>query len=374
LAACSLDSAEPSVRTGRADRTATTPPTTEAVTSPTTTAAPSTTASTSTTTTSTTSSPTTTPDRASPDSSQPGVLALPQDGLDNGFLPGNPELVAAGFIATDGRDAITFLSEELTFTDAAPALIVTGAPITRWSYEIAQPEFNESGVTSADVVAVSHRFALQIENDDVDTFAEGLRDEFLAAVATSDPDAQISTTTDEGVLGQPIFGFTVGTPDLPTMTVEVGQHYLIVPRFVDEPLLAVDVTRILVDPVAEELPSRDRVITEPLETQLAVLDPPADQATVRLIDVGLVIPSDGIAIIQNGADLDYPVPDGFAAFVDGLATALEAGGYERDATIGNPPTFVTDEPDRNARFQVSDDEPDVARVIASTGPVPFTSD
>lgn len=82
-----------------------------------------------------------------------------------------------------------------------------------------------------------------------------------------------------------------------------------------------------------------------------MLEPPVDEATTRHLDVGLVIPSDGIAIIRNAAELDYSPPDGYEPFVDQLTSALEAGGYERDPTIGSPLTFVSDDPSGRGQFR-----------------------
>ncbi|MEP4648729.1 MAG: hypothetical protein ABJ314_00985, partial [Ilumatobacter sp.] len=261
-------------------------------------------------------------------------------------------------------DAQTFIDEEMTFSGMDPAIEIAGAPITLAGFVLVDPTFDESGATTdASLLEVRHRMAVEVENDDIDGFAEALRDELRPVVEAANPGEVVADTLGEAPLGNSIFGLRVGPEDDPTTTIEIQQHYVIVPRPVNDPLLSVDVRRTVDGEsiVATELPGRDVFVDAELEAQLdlvAAVPAPVSAPVLRVHSVLRNIPSAGAATVNRAADFDVALPtDGFDAYVEGFATVVEADGFDSVENFGNRRSFDHVEERIDSEFVVElDDE------------------
>ncbi len=314
---------------------------------------------------------TTTPDTATtvvgrppaPAASGPGSVSA--DDLAGVFLPLNPELLGPSSTLTDGRDAQTFIDEEMTFSGMDPAIEIAGAPITLAGYVLVDPTFDEAGsTTSASLLEARHRMAVEVENDDIEGFAESLRNELRPVVEAANPGEVVTDTLEEAPLGNSIFGLRVGPEDDPTTTIEIQQHYVIVPRPVNDLLLSVDVRRTVRSEsiVTSELPGRDRFVDADLQAQLdllAAVPAPVSAPVLRVHSVLRNIPSAGAATVNRAADFAIALPvDGFEAYVEGFAAVVEAGRFEGVENFGNRRSFDHVEEHIDSEFVVElDDDP-----------------
>ena len=285
------------------------------------------------------------PDRPpAPPASGPGSVSA--DDLDSVFLPVNPDLLGPSSDLTDGRDPQTFLDEEMTFSGMDPVIEIAGAPITRVAISVELPVFDADGsVSEASQVRVSYRMAVEIANEEVDEFSEALREELRPIVEAANPGSSVTDSLGSAALGNPIFGLRVGPEEDPTTEVTIDQHYVIVPRLVNDVLLAVNVTRTVVgsDIVLDELPPRERFVDEALDEQVALFesvpDPVGPPFALR-VSVARNLPAAGAATV--GRSLEYLVPspaDGFEAYVDSFGAVVEADDYEGEGNFGNERSF-----------------------------------
>ncbi len=318
------------------------------------------------TTTATTTTTTTVVERP-PAPAASGLGSVSADDLASVFLPLNPELLGPSSDLTDGRDAQTFIDEEMTFSGMAPAIEIAGAPITLAGYNLVDPTFDESGTTtSALLLEARHRMAVEVENDDIEGFAESLRDELRPIVEAANPGEVVTDTLGEAPLGNSIFGLSVGPEDAPTTTIEIQQHYVIVPRPVNDLLLSVDVRRTVQGDatVASALPGRDRFVDADLQTQidlLAAVPSPVSAPVLRIHSVLRNLPSAGAASVNRAADFSVALPtDGFDAYVEGFAAVVEADRFEAVENFGNRRSFDHVEERIDSEFVVELDDTDAA--------------
>lgn len=382
IAACGTP--DPGVEAGRSDRTQdanepapatidvaptattgdTTPPESPS-TEPTATDPPATEPPAVTTTTATT---TTAPDRPpGPAASGPGSVSA--DDLDSILLPTNPALLGPSAELVDGRDAPRFLDEEMTFTGMDPVIEIAGAPITLWSYFVGAPEFDGDGTpTAAGRLSVGYRMAVEVENDDIDGFAEQLRNELRPLVEAANPGEPVTDTLDEAPLGNGIFGLVVGPVTSPTTRIEIQQHYVIVPRPVNDLLLAVLVTRSVDAPDLDpsELPTRDLLVDDALDAQIDLfeqIEAPVDPPVLLSHRILANIPSAGVPTVNRFAGYDVTLPaDGFENYVTTFGAALESGDYAGVENFGDTRTFDHGEQRNDSEFIVTRDGDDGATV------------
>ena len=360
LGSCTVDDGVDTNRSDRTPATATPTITTPTITTPTITGPDE-------------PPPSTSSSSASSPVSLDDVVVLPTSDISIAFVPENPDLLGPATDLADGRDSTTLLAQEMVFAGMAMPVIVDGAPVTRRSIEVRTPTFGDSGATTAPVMATNYRFALEIDSDNIDIFGEAVLDELEPAIAAANPDEIISRDTSEGVLRQPVFELIVGPPVDPRMIVEVTQHYFIVPRLVEDPLLSVDVTRFVDGPDPDELPTRDEFIDDGLAEQIGLLDGLADggEPTITYASVGVTIPTAGEPVARRTIEYDYPIPtDGYEPFSDALKDAVEAGGYQRRSG-GDPREFFSDDAVERDEFQLSEREQGIALVRVDGGLIPY---
>ncbi len=283
------------------------------------------------------------------------------------FIPVNPDLIGAATIATSGRTPQSFLVEEMAFTGMDPVIDVAGAPVTRWSYELLNPTFGESGATDASALIASYRLAVEVP-EDANGAAEALRDRLQPIVSAANPGETITLTQSEGALGQETFGITVGPEDLPTTIIVIDQHYLLVPRLVNDLLLSIEVTRFLVDVDGGQLPSQSTFIDDELRVQIDLLESAgagfaAPTPTRQRLLVN--IPSAGAATVNRSTDFEYTVEaDGFDAFVDAISPTFTDSDYTGGENFGVGRVFEHTESHRENRFDFrSDDSTTVTAIV-----------
>lgn len=366
LAACG--SPDPGVEAGRSDRTRTASSTTTATEPAATTASttvPDTTAP-------STEPPVTDPPATDPPSTEPAATERPPapaasgsgsvsaDDLDSVFLPSNPDLLVPSSELTDGIEPPAFLDDEMTFSGMDPVIEIAGAPITLWSYFLTGPEFDDDGnVTAASRFSVGYRMAVQVENEDIDGFAEQLRDELRPVVEAANPGDTVADTIDEAPLGNSIFGLLVGSESNPTTRIEIQQHYVIVPRLVEDLLLSVRVTRSIdgdvIDPA--QLPNRNLLVNEPLEAQIGLfeqVDAPAEPSVLLSHRMVANIPSAGSPAVNRFVDYAVPLPDGgFEDYVAAVAAVVEADVYDGVENFGDTRSFTHAEQRNQSEFAVT---------------------
>lgn len=284
-----------------------------------------------------------------PAASGPGSVSA--DDLDGFFLPLNPGLLGPAMALTDGRDPQTFLEQEMVFSGLDPVIEIPGAPITFSSVRAFFPTFDEDGdPTEVAGFSASYRMAVEFDEDgDVDERAEALRDQLRPIVEAAHPDETVTDTLGEAPLGNPVYGLRVGPEDNPSTTIEIDQHYYIVPRPVEDPLLAIRVERAAFGGGLElaEMPGRSRFVDDALQTQIELLESvpvPDDEPVVRSHVVSLVLPSAGTPIIHRSVEYSLALPaDGFDTYVDDFAAVVEADAYESTGNFGDLRTFDHEE-------------------------------
>ncbi len=268
------------------------------------------------------------------------------DDLNSVFLPSNVDLLGPATALIDGRDPQTFLDEEMTFSGMDPVIEIAGAPITRAILAVEIPTFDAEGaITDALRFRVRYRMAVEIANEEVDELSEALRDELRPIVEAANPGSLVTDSLGEAPLGNPIFGLRVGPESAPTTEITIDQHYVIVPRLVNDVLLAVNVTRVVEasDIVLGELPRRDQFVNDALDDQLALFEAvPAPVGVPAVLSLGVVrnIPPAGAPTIGRSADYVQAIgADGFETYVDSFAAVVVDADYEAEENFGNTRSF-----------------------------------
>lgn len=275
-----------------------------------------------------------------------GLGSVSADDLESVFLPANPDLLGAANNATSGREPREFLDDAMTFSGMDPVIEIAGAPITRWSHTVFSSRFDDNGTaSSASRLSSMYRMAVEVENDDIDGFAEQLRDELRPIVEAANPGEEVVDTLTAAPLGNGVFGLRVGPEDDPTTQIEIDQHYVVVPRLVDDLLLAVTVTRSVEgdDLAAAELPGRSLFVDAALDEQIdlfAQVDTTAPTPVLGSLRVLVNIPSAGSATISHAVDYIVLVPaDDFETYVDAVGDVVEANDYSAVENFGDRRTF-----------------------------------
>lgn len=190
----------------------------------------------------------------------------------------------------------------------------------------------------------------------------------------ANPGEVVTDTLVAGALGNSIFGLLVGPAGDATTTIEIQQHYVIVPRLVNDRLLSVDVRRTARGDaiVVGELAGRDRLLDSALQAQLELFQTvpaPVSGPVVRTHSLLLDLPSSGAATVTRSIEFDVALPaDGFEACVDGFGAVVETDQFEAVENFGNQRSFDHVEERVDSAFVVELDAAD-AMVVSIRGDI-----